>query len=868
MAGIKVEQYKIFKIESIRFRNSDWNLTISKKRAMELNEIVSLFDSQLFELIRNILIDNGLEDSVNNIDYTKYLMSLVISKDNTKNDFYRACDGFVLNGITFKRFVGTTGGLKANSVLFVNEKILDELNSRCECGRNVKLKVVPAKYEAYKALTCSASQKICNPKNILVVKDCLINIKGNVIDIDDSQVDKENLEPIVTEKLVDIENNISDGFNLCTIDFMKKIKNYLGLDSTPNGVCIRNAYCKGMLYPFPIEEFCKEKNNGNYFVKDIWGNDIDIRNVDMILTESSLKFWDSYKSGEDYLNKCQENGYNFRITKIVTDEIEDTRELNYQYLQSYNFSKEDIIELCKNTVEYLKNSMCGDYEQTLKFLGVDEQSKDDNWQKALFTNEYMMNDPYIIDCIHRLIKKKIDNAKIGKLIIKANYQQASGDPFALMQSICGLEVTGLLKANECYSSYWNNLADKEWSDKDNKEILAFRSPMITHNNIRKCKIVNNEEVNKWYKYMKNIFIINGFDTFCIAESGEDFDADANYTTNDKTMIKNYVNLPAIQCIQRKAKKMKIDLSEKNGIARIQKSNLNGFGNQVGTITNYATSMMDIKAMLSDKEKIKEIDKRILCTQLYQQNELDKIKGIVATNMPKYWYNIKGCKKASIDEEIFNESKFYYLESLCCDKKPYFMIYRYKKEKNNYIKFLTDANNKCIQLFGISLENLLSKKEFNESEKSFIKWYNVKMPITLGNCTMNKICRYIENQFDGLKIQLKSNRNFDYTILKTNHRCTNEHKMQIEDLCKKYVNRIAIYKATEENENTDIESKVKISKQTISYFKDLIIDICPNDDERLDIVLDLCYGKNSNKKFCWDMVGDLIIKRLEELKNEQ
>ena len=93
-------------------------------------------------------------------------------------------------------------------------------------------------------------------------------------------------------------------------------------------------------------------------------------------------------------------------------------------------------------------------------------------------------------------------------------------------------------------------------------------------------------------------------------------------------------------------------------------------------------------------------------------------------------------------------------------------------------------------------------------------------------------------------------------------------MQIEDLCKKYVNRIAIYKATEENENTDIESKVKISKQTISYFKDLIIDICPNDDERLDIVLDLCYGKNSNKKFCWDMVGDLIIKRLEELKNEQ
>ena len=122
MAGIKVPQYKIFKIESVRFRNSDWNLSLDIKEAMELNEVVSLFDSQLFELIRIITFKNGLEPNVNSIDYTKYLMSLVISKDKTKGDFYRACDGFILNGIKFKRFVGTTGGLKANSVLFVNEK--------------------------------------------------------------------------------------------------------------------------------------------------------------------------------------------------------------------------------------------------------------------------------------------------------------------------------------------------------------------------------------------------------------------------------------------------------------------------------------------------------------------------------------------------------------------------------------------------------------------------------------------------------------------------------------------------------------------------------------------------------------------------
>ena len=37
------------------------------------------------------------------------------------------------------------------------------------------------------------------------------------------------------------------------------------------------------------------------------------------------------------------------------------------------------------------------------------------------------------------IKGKINDAKIGKLQVKGNYQIASGDPYALMQSICGLE---------------------------------------------------------------------------------------------------------------------------------------------------------------------------------------------------------------------------------------------------------------------------------------------------------------------------------------------------------------------------------------------------------------------------------------------
>ena len=49
------------------------------------------------------------------------------------------------------------------------------------------------------------------------------------------------------------------------------------------------------------------------------------------------------------------------------------------------------------------------------------------------------------------------------------------------------------------------------------------------------------------------------------------------------------------------------------------------------------------------------------------------------------------------------------------------------------------------------------------------------------------------------------------------------------------------------------------------FHEEAMNICPNDDERLNIILDITYGYNGNKQFCLDTIGDLICKRLEEIE---
>lgn len=495
-------QRKVFKISTTRLRNANWDLELSYEKAVQLDEVIFLFDSQMFRLIEQI---RG-----GSIDSLKEVVSVEIQN---KKDFNRVTNstGFKLNGITYKRFVGTTGGLKNKTLIFVNAEIIDELNRRCECNRNQDVKLVPAKYEAYKALTSSASTQIARPNKILVVSDVITKYKGDVVSLDDSETDEPVMEYLYNH---DLENNATDGFNLCTFEYMERVAKSLKLDYIPSGVCLRNAWLKGMMFPFPIKEFVEQSGKG-YLVKDIWGHEVDIRTVDIILTESSLKLWHCYNSADEYLYYTREMGYEFSVTKISPKVLEDTRALNYQYLQSYELSAEDIEKLCEPTKEWLEGSLCGDYNSTLKFLGIEGSASKRDWTYALSLDERFLHDEYIITKIKKLIKKKINDSKIGKLVCNGNYQILSGDPVILMQHVIGTEETGILRAGEVYSQYW--------LDRDVKEVVAFRSPMTSHENIRKVKIHDSSEARYWYQYMKNICIVNSWDTFCMATNGSDFD---------------------------------------------------------------------------------------------------------------------------------------------------------------------------------------------------------------------------------------------------------------------------------------------------------------------------------------------------------
>lgn len=633
-------QIFIYKINSQRLAEAKWNLTLPLEEARRNEEIVPLASSQQLRWIdalnnmvnqeakakavkRRIKDLRHEENSPENrreirqlyqqLDKIQFKPDYVTVVIHNKRDYRRARKGFYINGVRYERLLGTTGGVKNNTIVFVSSRLVNELRKRINNGRNPDQEFIPAKLEAYRALTCSASIPVTEPDGILVVNDCLTHFKDDVILIDDSN----DGEPEMTHiKDYDCELNASDGFGLMSYELAQQWSEDLQLEKTMSGCCIRNAFCKGMVFPFPFREFAKKVAKKN-MVLDAWGTWRDIHRVQLVLTTSMLKLWDSYDSLEDYMDNCHENGYTFAVTKTCELELENERNLNYQFIQSYRLTDEQIRELIKPTVDEFKAVLGGNWEDAILFLRGPRMRAEpgyikglaDDYVKALMIEPELINDRYVQEHIYRMLRKKIDRAKTGVLKVHGNFQVLSGDPYALCQSMFGLEITGLLTAGQFYSKYWIDCGvDK---------VVCYRAPMSCHNNIRVMAVNKSDECQYWYRYMKTVSILNAWDNTCAALNGADFDGDLMFSTDNRVLLENTRVTPPILCIQKKGEK-KVPTEDD-----FIESNMNGFGDSIGKITNRITTMFDVQSRFEvGSREFETLEYRICCGQLFQQNSIN------------------------------------------------------------------------------------------------------------------------------------------------------------------------------------------------------------------------------------------------------
>lgn len=871
----------IYKLPSKRLKQCGWDLTLPLKTAMKnKSDIVALNDSQILRWICELngiqnldLTVSGLKNEIKAVrkqpkskenrdkikDLYEKLYSLQYQRDyfcmvmDSAQDYDRANRGFRINGYPYHRLLGTNGGIKKSTITYIGDNVYHEIVKRMDNGRDKSKPIIPAKLEAYQALICSSSIPVTMPR-ILIVKDCNVSFRENVIIITD---EKEGEPELTVEKDYLVNYCDSDGYGFMSPGYSRIVNQDLhGADcagQTLSGINTRYAWTKGMLFTFDFVEFARQNNNGSYMVQDVWGKWRDVRDYDVILTASMVKLWDSYESLEHFISCCNENHYQFSVSKATPHELENVRNSNYQFLQTYDLSDQELYELCRPTIQEIKDVLGGDWRKTIVFakgMYLSEAAVDhleNDCLKALMIDERLMNDPFVLKKIHSMIKKRIEAAAKGSIQNEGNFAIVSGDLYSLAQSIFGLPVTGLLKPGQVYHKYW--------IEKGADEIVLFRAPMTCHNNIRRRKVVHNQEMDFWYQYNTTGIILNSWDTTCDALNGADKDSDAFFSTNNRILLAHTENSMTIECMQRKAPKIIPTMQD------MVQANKLAFGDEIGSTTNRITAMIERQAGFArGSEEYEMLAYRIKCGQHYQQCAIDRAKGILVRPMPKYWYDRSACEALPEDTE-----KKKHFKELClrivAENKPYFMKYVYPDLMAKYNKYIRDSNSKCIREFKMCLTDLISKPDKSAAEEEFITYYKRLMPVGDNPCIVNRIARLFEDSFKSCINVPSPPAEFDPSVLKAGRVYSKADYLKIEKLKKEYDEAVRQYQQLANKQRLDKDETAVYKNIMLLAFQARCEEICPDEAELCDIIVDLCYSSAGSRQFAWDICGDVIIQNL-------
>jgi hypothetical protein len=306
------------------------------------------------------------------------------------------------------------------------------------------------------------------------------------------------------------------------------------------------------------------------------------------------------------------------------------------------------------------------------------------------------------------------------------------------------------------------------------------------------------------------------------------------------------------CAQRKAAKR---IPTEQDFIR---SNIESFGNSIGQTTNWITSMFEVQSHFPKGSKEWEIlGYRIRCGQLYQQNEIDKAKGIVCKPMPKEWHDRH--EAGRMDDP--KKREFY--RRIVADRKPYFMRYIYPALMRQYNTYIKNTNRNAMREFQKTVAELdaIPEEERTERQNEFLKFYSQRMPVGVGDCVMNRICRKIEDAFDGYIGRENSKTQFDYRVMKNSAEYSQKQLNTIKKLMDDYNKRLTNYRVFVDYERVDEYESLTTLRQMDDEFRKECIQVCPDRAALCNIVLDLCYTRNSTKRFSWNMCGDEIIENL-------
>lgn len=731
------------------------DLQITKKELEKY--IIKQQHNHLFRILEN-------KDRVEN-NYLKDVLFLDCKNNQTYSkqldDVLRK--GVMINGVRYK-YWGKSASMSRNGILgFISEEVYEIIEEYAMM--EIKFdKTILSKFEAYKCLILSSCECIdAEIPYMIVVDDYETTIKDvnvryvaeqDIVYIDkNTKEEKVFKEKIIKEKVMDVSSCTNDGAGLIDISLAKKYsREYLNLEYDACVFMLRMPYIKGLSISVDFKTYYKE--NGVKTITDIWGKPHNVNDIDIILTKSQYKGYKyfgkdgNYSDWENYIRLLKKYDYKVGVSKVNYSHNKEpvmTR-TNYQTLQTLNLEKEDLIDMSYYTRRWIEKILSGDLLYVYKYLGISDDTLPSNiYMETLLLNPQMVNDVKIKSYLYGLLKKTIDEIKIGKIYIKGAFKFLIPDVIMMLEYIGGLNVKGCLKKGEMYAK-----------DHSGKYILN-RNPHICKTEHVVLNAVKNKKIEKWLSHLENVCMINGYDVTAQSLNGADHDGDLVFVHNNPLYLKgisceSYIVLDIEDKIT--AKEQEYNL--KNIIDFTKKS----LSSRIGEISNCASTYHNKFA--KDEPTKKRYEDYTCLLSVINGKEIDYVKTGVRWNVPMtiskgakplpYFlkYKYENQNKHNLSKTKMNEH-CWFIEKW--EKKL-----RWKKEFINTSHWMIDNDiemnqekyEKVVDLFKKYIADYSDNKHFDRMCKNYKKYKDEFDEMDLDKETVENFEIHWDNFYEGYR----------------------------------------------------------------------------------------------------------------------
>ena len=443
--------------------------------------------------------------------------------------------------IHYKMLFRTPGKAKKGTCMFINEKLYKKAHEFLYMGIKLPKKKSPIiQMGAYSSLITSTiiGKVQIKPEEILVLDDVESSFVTKVLTVETD----ENKHCIINERdNYSVKNVLFDGQAL--------IDSSIFPEWADGYILLRNHMTKCAAFNTNIQLFMHEHFVDNYetaTVKDMWGNDVKVKDIKLITTNNAMK-WMTFGVSFDYWSEwVRKNDSYWGIVKTTHEsKWGGVQRMSYQMTNSLDINS--MSQVTDKTVEYI-DKLKTDDEFFLDYLK----------NHITFSNDFEVlvdlvnhNSDFIYSDYFRRRRTEIIAAivlqfKSGRIIQNADNLTIVGSPYAMLLHSIGEEPI----SDETF--YTEEDSIQCWTERfnDGEYLAEFRSPFNSRNNLGYLHNHYHPYFDKYFKLGKLTIAINMIGTcFQDRNNGSDQDSDSIYVTNQKIIAKHakycYKNYPTI-----------------------------------------------------------------------------------------------------------------------------------------------------------------------------------------------------------------------------------------------------------------------------------------------------------------------------------